>query len=125
MSRYSRKLSNIIEANILLEKRFLSEQVAQPQSSGQTTTQTAPTSQYKIEGTKFCYDGMCKISISIKDDKSKKNIIFKTKEDSEKKLQDLYSKISGEITKDMEVKKITGITIPTIDQLKDLSPKKT
>ena len=109
-----RKLTIIQEANIKLEKRYLGEQV--------TSGQTAPNSQYMAAGTKFCFFGSCRLDIKVVDKNTSKIITSKGAEGPD--VNSLYPQVIKLVQDDLTSNKITGVTLPTLEQLQDTSPKK-
>jgi hypothetical protein len=109
-----RKLTVIQEANSLLEKRYLGEQV--------TSGQTVPNSQYMAAGTKFCFFGSCRLDIKVVDKNTSQIITSKGSEGPD--VNSLYPQVIKLVQDDLTSKKITGVTLPTLEQLQDTSPKK-
>ena len=103
-----RKLTVIQEANSRLEKQYLREQ-------------TAPNSQYTAAGTKFCFFGSCRIDIKVVNKTTSQIITSKGAEGPD--VNSLYPQVIKLVQDDLTSKKITGVTLPTLKQLQDTSPK--
>lgn len=87
-----------------------------------TTGQTAPNSQYMAAGTKFCFFGSCRIDIKVVDKNTGQIMISKGAEGPD--VSSLYPQVIKLVQDDLTSKKITGVTLPTLEQLEDTSPKK-
>ena len=118
MNRSFSKIRHIQESNLRLEKRMLSEQVNPAVTSG-TTAQ--PNTQYMGVGTKFCFYGSCRIDIKVIDKTSSQIITSKGAEGVD--VNQLYPQVIKLVQDDLLSKKITGVTLPTLQQLEDTSPK--
>lgn len=118
MNRSFSKIRHIQEANLRLEKRLMSEQVTPPATTG-TTAQ--PNTQYMGVGTKFCFYGSCRIDIKVIDKTSSQIITSKGAEGVD--VNQLYPQVIKLVQDDLLSKKITGVTLPTLQQLEDTSPK--
>lgn len=120
-----KRIIKLTESDLIkIVKRVISEQQVSGQTSTQTSGQTQPVANYEISGSKFCYDGKCTITINVNDKKTNKNKIFKTLSDKEKNIDTLYNNVSKMVNDDLKKLNITGLTVPTKDQLIDRSPKK-
>ncbi len=93
------------------------------QTTPPTTTPT-PTgaTQYMAAGTKFCFFGSCRIDIKVIDRKTSQIIISKGSEGAD--VNSIYPQVIKQIQEELVNKKITGVTLPTLEQLEDTSPKK-
>ena len=118
MNKSFSKIRHIQESNLRLEKRMLSEQVNPPVTSG-TTVQ--PNTQYMGVGTKFCFYGSCRIDIKVIDKTSSQIITSKGAEGAD--VNQLDPQVIKLVQDDLLSKKITGVTLPTLQQLEDTSPK--
>jgi hypothetical protein len=87
----------------------------------QTTTGAAPNTKYMAAGTKFCLLGSCTIDIRVIDITTSDVIISKGAGGGE--VNSLYPQVIKQIQDELSSKKITGVTLPTIEQLEDTSPK--
>ena len=114
MNKSYSKIRHIQEVNQRLENRMLSEQV--------TSAQTTPNSQYMAAGTKFCFFGSCRIDIKVVDKNTSANIASGGAEGPD--VNSLYPQVIKLVQDDLTSKKITGVTLPTLEQLQDTSPKK-
>jgi hypothetical protein len=119
MNKSFSKIRHIQEANLRLEKRMLSEQVNPPATSG-TTVQ--PNTKYMSVGTKFCFYGSCRVDIKVIDKETLLQITSKGAEGAD--VNQLYPQVIKLVQDDLLSKKITGVTLPTLVQLEDTSPKK-
>ena len=88
----------------------------------QTTTGTTPNTQYMAAGTKFCFFGSCRVDIKVIDKTTSQIITSKGAEGTD--ANQLYPQVIKLVQDDLAIKKITGVTLPTIEQLEDTSPKK-
>jgi hypothetical protein len=88
----------------------------------QTTTGTTPNTQYMAAGTKFCFFGSCRVDIKVIDKTTSQIITSKGAEGTD--ANQLYPQVIKLVQDDLVSKKITGVTLPTIEQLEDTSPKK-
>jgi hypothetical protein len=112
------KIRHIQESNRILENRLLNEQATSAQT---TTTGTTPNTQYMAAGTKFCFYGSCRIDIKVIDKTTSQIISSKGSEGGD--VNSLYPQVIKQIQDELTAKKITGVTLPTIEQLQDTSPK--
>ena len=119
MNRSFSKIRHIQEANLRLEKRLMSEQVTPPVTTGATAQ---PNTQYMGVGTKFCFYGSCRVDIKVIDKTTSQIITSKGAEGTD--VNQLYPQIIKQIQDDLTSKKITGVVLPTLEQLEDTSPKK-
>jgi len=114
MNKSYSKIRHIQEVNQRLENRMLSEQV--------TSAQTTPNSQYIAAGTKFCFFGSCRLDIKVVDKNTSQIMTSKGAEGLD--VNSLYPQVIKLVQDDLTSKKITGVTLPTLEQLQDTSPKK-
>jgi hypothetical protein len=94
----------------------LYEQAA-PAPSGQT-----PNTQYVAAGTKFCFFGSCRLDIKVVDKTTSQIITSQGSEGAD--VTQLYPQVIKLVQDDLVAKKISGVTLPTLEQLVDTSPKK-
>ena len=87
-----------------------------------TATAATPNTQYMTAGTKFCFFGSCRLDIKVIDKTTSQIISSKGAEGSN--VNTLYLQVIKQLQDELTAKKITGVTLPTIDQLEDTSPKK-
>ena len=125
MNRSFSKIRHIQETNSRLEKRMLSEQV-NPQTTPTTTkpnqqTTAQPNAKYMSVGTKFCFYGSCRIDIKVIDKTTSQLITSKGAEGVN--LNQLYPQVIKLVQDELASKKITGVTLPKLEQLEDTSPK--
>lgn len=105
----------------------LYEQAA-PTPSGQTpNTQVSPSgqtpnTQYIAAGTKFCFFGTCRLDIKVIDKTTSQIMTSKGSEGAD--VAQLYPQVIKLVQDDLVAKKINGVTLPTLEQLVDTSPKK-
>ena len=92
------------------------------QSTTQPTTGTTPSTQYMAAGTKFCFFGSCRVDIKVVDKTTSKIISSKGAEGTD--VNTLYTQVVKQLQDELTVKKITGVTLPTLEQIEDTSPKK-
>ena len=97
-----------------LVKRIVSEQ-PQPQ-------QPTPNTKYMAVGTKFCFYGSCRVDIKVIDKTTSEIITSKGAEGAD--AAQIYPQVIKLVQDDLASKKITGVTLPTFEQLQDTSPKK-
>jgi hypothetical protein len=88
----------------------------------QTTTGTTPNTQYMAAGTKFCFFGSCRVDIKVID-KTTSQIITSKGADGADSNQ-IYPQVIKLVQDDLASRKITGVTLPTVEQLEDISPTK-
>ena len=88
----------------------------------QSTTGQTPNTQYMAAGTKFCFFGSCRIDIKVIDKNTSQIITSKGSEGTD--VNSLYPQVIKQVQDELTSKKITGVSLPTIDQLEDTSPKK-
>ena len=88
----------------------------------EVTTGTTPNTQYIAAGTKFCFFGSCRIDIKVIDKTTSQIITSKGSEGTD--VNSLYPQVIKLIQDELTTKKITGVTLPTLEQLEDTSPKK-
>jgi len=114
MNKSYSKIRHIQETNQRLEGRLISEQV--PVSGG------TPNTQYMAAGTKFCFFGSCRVDIKVVNKTTGEIITSKGIEG--KDSAQLYPQVIKQVQDDLVSKKIVGVTLPTLEQLQDTSPKK-
>lgn len=102
------------EKKRILGMHNLSEQT-QPQ-------QPTPNTKYMAAGTKFCFFGSCRVDIKVVDKETSEIITSKGAEG--KDASQLYPQVIKLVQDELATKKITGVTLPTFEQLQDTSPKK-
>jgi hypothetical protein len=73
-------------------------------------------------GTKFCYYGSCRVDIKVIDKTTSKNITSKGADGAD--INQIYPQVIKLVQDDLASRKITGVTLPTVEQLEDLSPTK-
>lgn len=88
----------------------------------ETSTGTTPNAQYMAAGTKFCFFGSCRIDIKVIDKNTSQIITSKGSEGAD--VNSLYPQVIKLIQDELATKKIVGVTLPTLEQLEDTSPKK-
>jgi hypothetical protein len=88
----------------------------------QVATGTTPNTQYMSVGTKFCYYGSCRVDIKVIDKTTSKNITSKGADGAD--INQIYPQVIKLVQDDLASRKITGVTLPTVEQLEDLSPTK-
>jgi hypothetical protein len=88
----------------------------------QETSGTTPNTQYTAAGTKFCFFGSCRIDIKVIDKNTSQIITSKGAEGTD--VNSLYPQVIKLVQDELTTKKITGVTLPTLEQLEDTSPKK-
>jgi len=113
MNKSYSKIRHIQESNKRLENRLLNEQ---------TTTGETPNTKYIAAGTKFCFFGSCRIDIKVIDKTTSQIITSKGAEGGD--VNSLYPQVIKQVQDELVLKKISGVTLPTLNQLVDTSPKK-
>ena len=88
----------------------------------QATTGSTPNTQYMAAGTKFCFFGSCRLDIKVVDKTTSQIITSKGAEGAD--ANSLYPQVIKQVQDDLTSKKIVGVTLPTLEQLEDTSPKK-
>lgn len=88
----------------------------------QSTTGQTPNTQYMAAGTKFCFFGSCRVDIKVIDKTTSQIISAKGADGAD--VNSLYPQVIKQIQDELTSKKITGVTLPTLEQLQDTSPKK-
>ena len=84
--------------------------------------QSQPTSPTYISmGTKFCFFGSCRVDIKVINQTTSEIVTSKGAEG--KDSAQLYPQVVKLVQDDLTSKKITGVVLPTFEQLKDTSPK--
>jgi len=114
MNRSYSKIRHIQESNQRLEGRLISEQVP--------VSEETPNTQYMAAGTKFCFFGSCRIDIKVIDKTTSQIITSQGSEGSD--VNSIYPQVIKLVQDELTTKKITGVTLPTLEQLEDTSPKK-
>jgi len=94
---------------------MLSEQVTPQQT-------TPPNTQYMAAGTKFCFFGSCRVDIKVVDKTTSQILTSKGAEGPD--VNQLYPQVIKQVQDELATKKIVGVTLPTLEQLQDTSPKK-
>jgi hypothetical protein len=113
MNRSYSKIRHIQESNSRLEKRLLGEQ---------PTSQPTQNTQYMAAGTKFCFFGSCRVDVKVVDKTTGQILTSKGAEGTD--VNQLYPQVIKQVQDDLTSKKIVGVTLPTLEQLQDTSPKK-
>jgi hypothetical protein len=88
----------------------------------QSPTGQTPNSLYMVAGTKFCFFGSCRVDIKVINKQTSEIITSKGAEG--KDPSQIYPQVIKQVQDDLSSKKITGVTLPTLEQLQDTSPKK-
>ena len=88
----------------------------------QTSTGSTPNTQYTAAGTKFCFFGSCRVDIKVVDKNTSQIITSKGSEGAD--VNSLYPQVIKLVQDELTTKKIVGVTLPTLEQLVDTSPKK-
>ena len=88
----------------------------------QESTGATPNTQYMAAGTKFCFFGSCRIDIKVIDKTTSQIITSKGSEGTD--VNSLYPQVIKLVQDELATKKIVGVTLPTLEQLQDTSPKK-
>jgi len=84
--------------------------------------QSQPSSPTYISmGTKFCFFGSCRVDIKVINQTTSEIVTSKGAEG--KDSAQLYPQVIKLVQDDLTSKKITGVVLPTFEQLKDTSPK--
>ena len=84
--------------------------------------QSQPSSPTYISmGTKFCFFGSCRVDIKVINQTTSEIVTSKGAEG--KDSAQLYPQVIKLVEDDLTSKKITGVVLPTFEQLKDTSPK--
>lgn len=86
-----------------------------------TTTGATPNTKYMAAGTKMCFYGSCRIDIKVVDKTTSQIITSKGAEGPD--VNSLYPQVVKLVQDELTAKKITGVTLPTLQQLQDTSPK--
>lgn len=97
------------------------EEKKQIKSLYEQQTGTTQNSQYMAAGTKFCFFGSCRIDIKVINKQTSEIITSKGAEG--KDVNTIYPQVVKLVQDDLASKKITGVTLPTLEQLQDTSPK--
>ena len=114
IKQYTMKFTITEEEKKSIRGMYLLEQET-PAPSGQTL-------QYTAAGTKFCFFGSCRIDIKVIDKNTSQIITSKGSEGTD--VNSLYPQVIKLVQDELTTKKITGVTLPTLEQLEDTSPKK-
>ena len=80
-----------------------------------------PSGKYKAGGTKFCFFGSCRVDIKVIDTETSQIVTSKGEEG--KDVKTLYSQVIKSVQDELKSKNITDVTLPTLEQLEDTSPK--
>lgn len=88
----------------------------------QETSGTTPNTQYTAAGTKFCFFGSCRVDIKVIDKNTSQIITSKGSEGAD--ANSIYPQVIKLVQDELAAKKIVGVTLPTLEQLEDTSPKK-
>ena len=88
----------------------------------QETSGATPNTQYTAAGTKFCFFGSCRVDIKVIDKNTSQIITSKGSEGAD--VNSLYPQVIKLVQDELTTKKIVGVTLPTLEQLEDTSPKK-
>jgi len=111
---YMKKIVKLTEADLYrIVKRVINEQ---------STTGQTPNTQYMAAGTKFCFFGSCRIDIKVINKTTSQIVVSKGAEGSD--VNSIYPQVLKQIQDELLAKNITGVTLPTLEQLEDTSPKK-
>lgn len=109
-----KKIVKLTEADLYrIVKRVINEQ---------STTGQTPNTQYMASGTKFCFFGSCRIDIKVINKTTSQIVVSKGAEGSD--VNSIYPQVLKQIQDELLAKNITGVTLPTLEQLEDTSPKK-
>ena len=84
--------------------------------------QSPPNTQYMAAGTKFCFFGSCRVDIKVVNKTTGQILTSKGGEGTD--VNQLYPQVIKQVQDDLASKKIVGVTLPTLEQLQDTSPKK-
>ena len=103
-------------------KLVVTEQQQKEEMSEQATpTGATPNTKYMAAGTKMCFFGSCRIDIKVVDKTTSQIITSKGAEGTD--ANSLYPQVVKLVQDELTAKKITGVTLPTLQQLQDTSPK--
>ena len=80
-----------------------------------------PSGKYRAGGTKFCYFGSCRVDIKVIDTETSQIVTSKGVEG--KDVKTLYPQVIKSVQDELKSKKISDVTLPTLEQLEDTSPK--
>jgi hypothetical protein len=81
------------------------------------TTVTSGNKQYVATGTKFCSFGSCRLDIKVVDKTTSQIITSQGSEGAD--VKQLYPKVVKLVQDDLVAKKISGVTLPTLEQIVD------
>jgi len=84
-------------------------------------TGATPNTQYMVAGTKFCFFGSCRVDIKVVNKQTSQ--IMTSKGAEGKDVNQLYPQVIKLVQDELASQKITGVTLPTLEQLQDTSPK--
>jgi hypothetical protein len=84
-------------------------------------TGATPNTQYMAAGTKFCFFGSCRVDIKVVNKQTSQ--IMTSKGAEGKDVNQLYPQVIKLVQDELASQKITGVTLPTLEQLQDTSPK--
>jgi hypothetical protein len=102
--------------NSLLYNEKLNQQKKVVKEQSQPSSPT-----YISMGTKFCFFGSCRVDIKVINQTTSEIVTSKGAEG--KDSAQLYPQVIKLVQDDLNSKKITGVVLPTFEQLKDTSPK--
>jgi hypothetical protein len=77
---------------------------------------------YMAVGTKFLFYGTWRIDIKVVNKETSQIIVAKGADGAD--VNSVYSQVIKQLQEELASKKIEGVTLPTLDQLQDTSPKK-
>jgi len=106
-------------------QKTISSIVNKPKKGGlemiEMVNEQKPSGKYKAGGTKFCFFGSCRVDIKVIDTETSQIVTSKGAEG--KDVKTLYSQVIKSLQDELKSKKITDVTLPTLEQLEDTSPK--
>lgn len=85
-------------------------------------TQQPSNTQFIATGTKFCFYGNCRVDIKVVNKTTSQIVTSKGLEG--KDVTQVYQQVVKSVQDDLVSKNISGVILPTIEQLQDTSPKK-
>jgi hypothetical protein len=105
------------------EKKHIIGLYEQPTTATtQSATGQTPNTQYMAAGTKFCFFGSCRIDIKVIDKNTSQIVTSKGSEGPD--VNSIYPQVIKQVQDELLTKKIVGVTLPTLEQLQDTTPKK-
>ena len=116
---FQKNLVNQSTTNTVTQQPSVQTQSKQPTSQ---TQQPAQNTKYMVGGTKFCFFGSCRVDVKVVDKTTGQILISKGAEGTD--VNQLYPQVIKQVQDDLTSKKIVGVTLPTLEQLQDTSPKK-